>query len=47
MGKTEDTSLESLMAQLTGDEKLLLNFIERCLEVDPTQRITPEEAMRH
>lgn len=32
---------------LTPDEKLAVRFLERCMELDPSRRITAEEALDH
>ncbi|KAH7327736.1 kinase-like domain-containing protein [Stachybotrys elegans] len=32
---------------LTPEERLAVQFLERCLELDPSKRITAEEAMNH
>jgi cell division control protein 7 len=32
---------------LTADEKLAIRFLERCMELDPSRRITAEEALDH
>lgn len=32
---------------LTKEEMLAVNFLERCMELDPTKRITAEEALEH
>ncbi|KAG5917870.1 hypothetical protein E4U61_002359 [Claviceps capensis] len=32
---------------LTKEEKLAIRFLERCLELDPTRRITAEQALEH
>lgn len=32
---------------LTDDEKLAVRFLERCMELDPSRRITAEEALQH
>jgi len=31
----------------SDDDEEFIDFIERCLEIDPAERITPEEALRH
>ena len=36
------------LAMLIGDEDPdFLDFVEKCLEIDPEKRITPDEALRH
>ncbi|KAG6016555.1 hypothetical protein E4U43_003550 [Claviceps pusilla] len=32
---------------LTAEEKLAVRFLERCMELDPTRRITAEQALEH
>ncbi|KAK7217614.1 hypothetical protein V2G26_005617 [Clonostachys chloroleuca] len=32
---------------LTADEKLAVRFMERCMDLDPSRRITAEEALEH
>jgi cell division control protein 7 len=32
---------------LTPDEKLAVRFLERCMELDPSRRITAEQALEH
>ncbi|XP_044717691.1 kinase [Hirsutella rhossiliensis] len=32
---------------LTADEKLAVRFLERCMELDPSRRITAEQALQH
>ncbi|VUC24390.1 unnamed protein product [Clonostachys rosea] len=32
---------------LTADEKLAVKFMERCMDLDPSRRITAEEALEH
>ncbi|KAM3435391.1 hypothetical protein NHJ13734_005602 [Beauveria thailandica] len=32
---------------LTDEERLAVRFLERCMELDPTRRITAEEALEH
>ncbi|KAL6866433.1 Cell division control protein 7 [Amphichorda felina] len=32
---------------LTAEEKLAVRFLERCMELDPSRRITAEEALEH
>jgi cell division control protein 7 len=32
---------------LTTDEKLAVNFLDRCFELDPSKRISAEEALQH
>ncbi|GAO15847.1 uncharacterized protein UV8b_07726 [Ustilaginoidea virens] len=32
---------------LTSDEKLAVRFLERCMELDPSRRLTAEEALQH
>jgi len=32
---------------LTDEEKLAVNFLERCLELDPNKRISAQEALQH
>ncbi|KAK1254787.1 hypothetical protein MKX08_008782 [Trichoderma sp. CBMAI-0020] len=32
---------------LTADEKLAIRFLERCMELDPSRRITAQEALEH
>lgn len=32
---------------LTPDEKLAIRFLERCMELDPSRRITAQEALDH
>ncbi|KJZ73452.1 hypothetical protein HIM_07246 [Hirsutella minnesotensis 3608] len=32
---------------LTADEKLAVRFLERCMELDPSRRITAEQALEH
>lgn len=32
---------------LTPDEKLAVRFLERCMELDPSRRITAEQALQH
>jgi len=43
--------LTSIEITLTEDEKKTLNqlkdFLEKCLVLDPNNRITPEEALKH
>ena len=35
------------MNMLDDNEKNMVDFIRRCLEVDPAKRMTCEEALRH
>jgi dual specificity tyrosine-phosphorylation-regulated kinase 2/3/4 len=36
------------LSLLLGDEDLdFLEFVQKCLEWDPEQRMTPDEALRH
>ncbi|XP_054476738.1 dual specificity tyrosine-phosphorylation-regulated kinase 4-like [Anoplopoma fimbria] len=37
----------TLVQHLNTKKTCFLRFIERCLEYDPTKRITPEEALKH
>lgn len=32
---------------LTPDEKLAVRFLERCMDLDPSRRITAQEALEH
>jgi cell division control protein 7 len=32
---------------LTDEEKMAVGFLEKCMELDPSRRITAEEALRH
>ena len=32
---------------LTDEEKLAVKFLERCMELDPSRRITAEQALEH
>ncbi|KAG9249606.1 putative cell cycle protein kinase, partial [Emericellopsis atlantica] len=32
---------------LTSEEKLAVNFLERCMDMDPSRRITAEKALQH
>lgn len=32
---------------MTEDERNMMDFIKRCLQIDPTRRITCDEALRH
>ncbi|EQK99053.1 serine/threonine protein kinase Hsk1 [Ophiocordyceps sinensis CO18] len=32
---------------LTADEKLAVRFLERCMELDPSRRITAHQALQH
>jgi cell division control protein 7 len=32
---------------LTAEEKMAVSFLERCMELDPSRRITAEEALEH
>lgn len=42
MGIDENTKTSELLKLLSPDEKLMLDFIKRCLEVDPKVRMTCE-----
>jgi serine/threonine protein kinase len=33
--------------QLSEDERHMVDFIKRCLQIDPTKRLTCDEAIRH
>jgi serine/threonine protein kinase len=33
--------------KLSTEEKLMVDFVRRCLEIDPTKRMTCDEAIRH
>jgi cell division control protein 7 len=35
------------VGELTPDEKVAVSFLERCLELDPSKRISAEEALEH
>ena len=37
----------AVMKCLSEEEKLLLDFVEKCLDLDPAKRITCEEALEH
>lgn len=32
---------------LSSEEKNMVDFVKRCLEIDPSKRMTCEEALRH
>ena len=36
-----------IIRHLDPDEKCMVDFIKRCLNVDPSKRMTCEEAIRH
>ena len=35
------------MISYPPDDKDFIDFIEKCLEIDPDQRLTPESALKH
>lgn len=43
----ENMKFKEIEAKLSNDERLMVDFIRRCLQIDPTKRITCEEAIRH
>lgn len=43
----ENLKNNEIFDKLTDDEKKMVDFIKRCLQIDPTKRITCEEAIRH
>lgn len=36
-----------IVRALDEEEKLMADFIKKCLQVDPTKRMTCEDALRH
>lgn len=38
---------KDIESKLSQDERLMVDFIRRCLEIDPAKRITCDEAIRH
>jgi serine/threonine protein kinase len=39
--------INEILDQLSSEEKVMMDFLKRCLEIDPKMRITCEEAIRH
>jgi serine/threonine protein kinase len=39
--------VNEILEKLTVEERMMADFIKRCLQIDPTKRITCEEAIRH
>ncbi|XP_062856176.1 dual specificity tyrosine-phosphorylation-regulated kinase 4 isoform X2 [Trichomycterus rosablanca] len=46
-GKKRRPSSKDLASVLKTNDPLFLDFIRRCLEWDPTKRMTPDEGMQH
>ncbi|KAI9244503.1 kinase-like domain-containing protein [Sporodiniella umbellata] len=46
-GKKRRPGAKSLAQVLRCDDPLFMDFIKRCLEWDPTKRMTPEDAFEH
>ena len=44
---SEMGKLKKLEGELSQDEKNMVDFIRRCIEIDPKRRLTCEEAIRH
>jgi len=39
--------LNEIQDFLTNEERTMMDFIKQCLQIDPTKRMTCEEAIRH
>lgn len=44
---TAEMSKAQIEEKLSEDETAYLDFIQRCLEMDPEKRISADEALRH
>lgn len=46
-GKKRLPCTKSLFQVLKSNDLVFLDFVERCLQWDPTKRMTPKEALKH
>lgn len=46
-GRKRRPGTKELSSAVKTNDEHFLNFLGRCLEWDPIQRITPEEALQH
>ena len=40
-------SVADIILKLNDEERAMVDFIKRCIEIDPRKRMTCEEALRH